>query len=472
MKKNFIINNIYQLLLIIAPIITAPYVSRVLGAQGVGIYSYTNSIATYFTMFAALGTVSYGAREIARIREDKSKTSVLFWEIELLTIFTSIICILIWLGVVIFSQNYKIYLLILTLNLVNVIFDISWLYTGLEKFKYMVRQNTVFKVLSIIALFIFVKDSNDVETYILIMCLSTLLGSISMWFYLPKFINSVNVKNINVFKHFKETLIYFIPTIATSVYTVLDKTLIGLITSNDVENGYYEQANKIINICKSLTFTSLNSVVGVRISYLYAKEKIDEIKSRIYISLDYILFMGFGIMFGLIGIVDKFVPIFFGDGYDEVSVFIKMLSPILLIIGISNCLGTQYYTPAGYRKKSAIYIIIGAIINLIINLILIPILWGIGAIIASIIAELTITLLFLCNCEDIIKFSHIIKKAWKKAVAGIFMLCVIFILDKFIKNEIIAIGFESLCGFVTYILILLITKDTFIKYVIEKLKKK
>ena len=145
-------------------------------------------------------------------------------------------------------------------------FDISWLYAGIEQFRYTVVQNSIFKLLGIIALFIFVKDKSHVAVYTLIMSLSMLLGNLSMWIYLPKFIDKVQLKNIHLMHHIKETLIYFIPTIATSIYTVLDKTLIGAITQNSKENGYYEQATRIINMAKSVTFSGLNSVLGARIS--------------------------------------------------------------------------------------------------------------------------------------------------------------------------------------------------------------
>ena len=151
------------------------------------------------------------------------------------------------------------------------------------------------------------------------MSLTTLLGTMSMWIYLPKFLKKVKIKELKIVHHFKETLIYFIPTIATSIYTVLDKTLIGVITNNEKENGFYEQATKIINMTKALTFTSLNTVLGARISYLFVEEKMDEIRKRIDASINYIFLMGFGIMFGLMGVANRFVPAFFGSGYEEVA---------------------------------------------------------------------------------------------------------------------------------------------------------
>ena len=284
-KKNLLLSTAYQVLTMLTPLITTPYISRVLGAGGIGIYSYTYSIESYFSMFAALGTVSYGSREIARNRNDRKRYSLLFWEVELLTILTTSVCLILWGILVTISTKYKLYYTILSFYLIATMFDISWLYAGIEQFRYTVVQNSIFKLLGIIALFIFVKDKSHVAVYTLIMSLSMLLGNLSMWIYLPKFIDKVQLKNIHLMHHIKETLIYFIPTIATSIYTVLDKTLIGAITQNSNENGYYEQATRIINMAKSVTFSGLNSVLGARISYLYAEKKFGEIKELLILKL-------------------------------------------------------------------------------------------------------------------------------------------------------------------------------------------
>ena len=331
LKKNFVLNTIYQILIIVIPFISMPYISRVLGAGGVGTYSYTYSIQTYFAMFAALGTVTYGTREIARVRENEEERSRLFWEIELLTVLTSLACLILWGIWILFNHEYRMCYVILTINIIAVIFDISWFYAGMEQFGYIVRQNTIFKVLGLISLFVFVKHESDLYLYIAIMAASTLLGNMTMWLYLGRFLKKVNVKEFNLKRHFKETLIYFVPTIATSIYSVLDKTLIGAITKDANENGYYEQATNIVNAAKVVSFVAINGVMESRSSFLFAQGKTDRVKSMIEDSMNYILFMGFGLIFGLVGVADEFVPWFFGPGFYKVPVLIKMLSPVIVI---------------------------------------------------------------------------------------------------------------------------------------------
>ena len=461
------------MLLIILPIITAPYVARVLGPDQSGIYDYTNSIQTYFAMFAALGTASYGAREIARVRDDAALRSKLFWEIELMTVMTSAVCIIVWFIFIAFTPQYKVIYLVLTMGLFSTMFDISWFFAGMEQFKYTVTKNAACKLIGVVLMFLFVKKQEDLLLYIIIITASTMIGNLSMWLYVPRFTQKVDFKTLKFGRHFRETLIYFIPSIATSVYTVLDRTLIGVITKNKAENGFYHYTMQIVNMMKALTFSSLNMVLGSRIAYLFAEEKYDEIKVRIRDSINYILFMGIGICFGLSGVAKRFVPVFLGPGYDRVIIMLMLMSPIVVIIGVSNCLGSQYYTPSGNRKLSAKFIIIGALVNLVLNLILIPRYWGYGAIAASLIAEMVITVLYLKFCKGYLTVDTIVREGSRKLAAGVAMFAVIRIIDRFIASDIIALLIEVAVGFSVYCIMIVLLRDTFItEIVMGKILKK
>ena len=466
-KKNFIYSTFYQILSLITPLITAPYISRVLGAEGVGIYSYTSSFATYFSMVAALGVASYGNREIAQHRDNIEQRSRLFYEIELLVTCTTLCTSLGWLIFSIAYKKYTIYLSILLIQVLGTAFDISWFFGGLEQYSYIVIKNTICKLASVVLLFVLVKNTEDVWLYILILSGSTAAGNLSTWTYVPRFLIKVDPKTLNIRKHLKETFVYFVPTIATSVYTVLDKTMIGLITDSPIENGYYEQATKIINIAKAIAFTALNSVLSSRISYLFSKNKIKEVKKKIEIALDYILFMGIGISFGIIGISKWFVPWFFGDGYEEVTVLLILFSPIVVIIGVSNCAGSLYYTPAGLRRQSTRYIISGAVINLIMNTILIPGFSCYGAVIGSLIAESTITVLYVYHSNGYFTLRKIASHGWKKMVAGIAMLSVIFLLGYGKIASINVTVTQVILGGGIYCVTLLIIKDSFFQEVLK-----
>ena len=475
-KKNFLYSTVYQIFCVLTPFITAPYISRVLGAEGVGIQGFTASNQSYFLLIASLGTMSYGAREISMNRDDPYKRSKIFWEIELLTVGTSMVALLGWIVLIIVSKVYRQYYIVLTIGIFSILFDITWFFNGVEEFRITVIRNTIFRVLGIVCLFAFIKDADDLLLYIFITAMTTLLSSLSLWPYMKLYLVKVNPKEFRFKKHFHETLIYFVPTIATSIYTVLDRTLIGLITRDMYENGYYQQAEKIINIAKSFVFISLNAVMGVRISYLYAEKKIDEIHQRIENSMNYIFFMGFGACFGIMGIAETFVPVFYGPGYDKVVLLLYILCPIIVIIGISNCLGSQYYTPCGKRLESAKYVVAGAIINLCLNLVLIPKMAAFGAAVASVIAEIAVTAIYIRNSGSYGKVNMLLRTGYKKLLAGLVMFLAVFAMNRIDLKPLVRLFLQLFIGVILYVLLLLFVKDGWtIEYsnrVLRKFKKK
>ena len=471
-KKNYIYNTIYQVLSLITPLITAPYISRVLGSSGVGIYSYTNSIVTYFTLFAALGTASYGQREIAMHRNDSKASSKLFWEIEFLSITTTAVSLIIWLIWICVSTQYTAVYGVLTLSVLAVAFDISWYFGGFEKFKYIVIRNTVVKITGIALLFLFVKKETDILLYVCIMAATGLIGNISMWTYLPKLLSKVDFKTLHPFKvHLKQTFLYFIPTIATSVYTVLDKTMIGAITNSEELNGYYEQATKIIRMVESLLF-SLNTVMVSRQSYLFAEGKADEIKEKIDKSFEFLFALAVPFMFGIWGVAENFVPWFFGNGYKPVVMLLYLMSPLPLVICISNIMGSQYLTPSGQRARSSKGIIVGAITNFILNLILIHKFGANGATIASLAAECVISVVYVHMSKEFINWHQIWNALYKKLIAGFVMFLGVLFLGKGYQGNIIISMVQVVLGAVIYGIMLIVLKDKVIYDAFRTIKRR
>ena len=479
LSLNIILNILYEILVLIIPFITTPYVSRVLGPASLGSYSFSHSLVVYFTLFAALGTASYGKITIAKKRDDIIERSKCFWEIELISIFTSVLTILMWIAFSFIFAEYRLLLLILSLNILSVLFDISWFYIGIERIKYTVAVNALFKIVGVILIFLFVKKSSDTWVYVLILSGSILLGNISMWFFLPRNICKTSIKFENLKIHFKETLVYFIPSIASTIYAVIDKTLIGflipgsietynenneIITSSlaDIENGYYEQATKLINILKTVCFISINNVMTARSSYYFGKQQDLRAKKLALTGFNINMFFSIGAAFGLVGIAKDFVPVFFGAQYNKVIYLVYLLAIIVVIIGISNTYGSLYYTPSGRRKQSTKFLLIGCLVNIFLNIPLIIWLKSYGAVIASIIAELIITILYVFNARRFVSFKEIMKLVWKKMIAGIMMLVFIisfsFLLENYL-NKYLLLVLEIILGFSTYFLLLLVFKD-------------
>lgn len=469
-RKNYVYNLIYQIVAIIIPIITIPYISRVLGAENIGIYGYTVSISAYFILFGSLGIALYGQREIAYVQNDKEKYSKRFWEIFLLRIISMIISIILF--YIIFVKNaieYNMYYKILLLELIGNMIDISWFFQGLEEFAKTVSRNLIVRIITLICIFIFVKAKNDLSIYFIIYVLSIVIGNLSLWLYMPKFIKKVDFKSLNIKRHLKPTIALFIPQIAIQVYTVLDRTMIGIIIPNKAEVGFYTQGEKIIKLLLTIV-GAMGIVMLPRIASKYSEKDNKAIKIYLNKSFNLTFLISFPIIFGLLLISDSFVPIFFGPGYDKVSVIMKVICPIILFVGLSGTIGYQYLLPTKKQKEYTISVLIGAGINFIINILLIPRYGAIGAAIGTVIAEFSVALYQILKTKNFFNYKKIFINNIKYVFGSIFMFIVCYIINIHFH----LVGMKQLViniclGIGVYFMFLLITKDELIYEVINKI---
>ncbi|MBQ9081746.1 MAG: oligosaccharide flippase family protein, partial [Clostridia bacterium] len=315
-KKNYIYNVIYQLFVLLTPLITTPYVSRVLGSAGIGQYSFTNSLITYFILLSSLGFGYYAQREIAKEQGDKTAQSKTFWEIFIARLGSVSISLLIYVLLLLNGAfgDYQQLMWILIVNIIASAFDITFLFQGNEQFGIIVLRNVIVKIIGIAAIFIFVQDQADVWVYVLCNSLILIGSNLSLWTRLPAVLSKVKCSELNVKRHIIPTLRLFIPTIAVSVYTILDKTLIGvlipgtvtgvgedgleiIIKISDIENGYYEQSDKLVKMVMTVV-TSLGTVMIPRNSQEIASGNIDRFKENIYSALQFVFFLGVPMTFG------------------------------------------------------------------------------------------------------------------------------------------------------------------------------
>ena len=469
--KNYIYNLIYQILVLILPLITTPYVSRVLGAENIGIYSYTISIATYFVLFGSLGVALYGQRQIAYEQNKGEKLSKTFWEIVILRFITMAISMIIFYFTFVNGEQYQVYYKIILLELLANCFDISWFFQGLEEFKKTVTRNIIVKLISVISIFTFVKNSYDLGIYFWIYVLSTLIGNLSLWAYLPKYLRKIKIKQLNIVQHIKSTIGLFIPQIAVQVYTVLDKTMIGAIISDKSEVGYYEQSQKIVKILLTV-ITSLGTVMLPRIANTFASGEKEKVTNYMKKSFNMVFLLAFPMIFGVIAVSKAFVPVFFGQGYDEVAILMSIISPILLLIGLSNVTGTQYLLPTKRQKEYTISVVCGAIINFIMNACLIWKIGAIGASIGTVIAELSVTLIQMYFVRKDFNLKEIFKLAKNYLLSSIVMFIVCVFIGRSINSNLVSTIVQVIIGGLTYGICLLILKDTFIVEMLDRIKNK
>ena len=386
LKQNFIYNVAYQILLILLPLVTAPYISRTLGATSIGVYSYTNSIAYYFLMIAMLGISNHGNRSIAAARYDKEKLNRTFSSIYSLQIFTFSIAIIAYFLYIIFvGKQDRLIVALQMIYVVSGLFDISWLFFGLEKFKLTVMRNLLIKILTVICMFIFVHKPEDLWKYTLIMSVGTLTSQLYLWKYVKRYVKFVRVSLQEVLLNVKPVLVLFVPVLAYSIYKVMDKIMVGSMSTYE-QVGFYQNAEKIVNIPMGI-ITALGTVMLPRMSHLVSLGNKEKSQQYIRLSFKFVTIVCSAIGFGLMGISYILAPVYLGQEFKESSSIIFMLSVTVFFIAWANIIRTQYLIPNHYDKVYLLSTIIGATLNLIANLVLIPQFQANGAAIGTIIAE-------------------------------------------------------------------------------------
>lgn len=452
LKKNYLYNVTYQILALLVPLITIPYVSRVLGAEGVGTYSYTYSIAYYFVLFTQLGIENHGNRTIAKTRDNKDKMSKEFLSIISIQIFLSAIMSILYLLFCLFiTNNDKTISLLQTIYIISAGINISWFFFGLEKFKITVIRNAFIKLFSLIMILLFVKNRTDVWIYTLILALSSLISQIYLIPYLRKEISFQKISFEDIKKQIKSILILFIPILSISLYKIMDKIMLGIITTvSDV--GYYEQAEKIINVPITI-IAALGTVMLPQASNLVASNQLNKVKEYMYKSFEFIMFMALPMVFGLIAISDEFVPLFMGEAFTQSSHIIKYLSFTILVISFANVIRKQFLIPMEYDKIFVTSVSLGALINLILNLILIPYLKSNGAAIATIAAEFTVMIIQVIAVRKEINFKRVLTSIKLFALYTLFMFLIVSLVDLLHINNLLNVILKTFIGGTIYLIL-------------------
>lgn len=387
---NFLMNVGYQGLMLAFPLITVPLVSRALGAQNIGIYSYTYSIANMFMLAGMLGISNYGNRSVARVRDDEVALSREFSSTYALQVAVSLVAVGAYaLYLVLFPQQYGQVAWIQLIQVLSVCFDVSWLFFGLEKFFLTIVRNLIVKVLSLLLIAVFVKRPDDLWAYTLIMACSTLMSQLYLFCSVPRYVKPVRPELRGSARRLRDIAVLFLPVAAYSVYRVLDKTMLGSL-STVTELGYFENAEKLINIPIAV-ITALGTVMLPRMSYVLSKSDADY-RSIILSSMRLALTLSCAMAMGLIVIADDICPVFFGPGFEGCAPVIRLLAITVICSAWSSVVRTQFLIP---KAKDSVYVgstVGAAAVNLVLNVILIPRFGSLGACAGTIAAELFIVI--------------------------------------------------------------------------------
>lgn len=450
--KNFLYNVSYQLLVIILPLVTVPYVSNILGAEGIGNYAFTYANMQYFVIFGMVGITLYGNRQIAYVRENKEELKNTFYSIYALQLITTTISFVLFLIFTLVFNNgdYRWLYIVQGINILASMIDISWLFMGLEQFKKTVVRNTIVKLVSLASIFIFVKSSDDTVIYTLIIALSSFIGNLTFWLYIPKMIGFKNIKILELKVHLKSSLALFIPQLAIQIYLLLDRTMLGIITDT-VQVGYYENSQKIVKVVLTIA-TAIGTVMMPKIANTVASGDMKKVKYYIQNSFFFVSALSIPLMFGLMGVAKELSPWFFGDNFKGIENLIVLSSLIILAISWSNVLGTQLLVPLNRTKEFTISVTVGAIINFIMNLVMLKYLGAMGACISTIIAEFTVTIIQFYYTKDFIKVGNLIGSTILFIPSGIIMYLVVRIIGINMGANTFTNLIQTVVGGIVYIL--------------------
>ena len=447
LKKNFLYNSMYQVLALILPLITTPYISRILGADGVGEYGYYFSVAKYFVLFSMLGLNNYGNRTVASVREDKEKLARTFSSIYVMQFAFAVVVLLIY-SIFAFIFNQSKMAIVLIFYVLSAGLDINWFFFGIEQFKLTVTRNTIIKVASVVCIFIFVKDAADVYVYGLIMGLSFFLSQLALWPFVKKYTYFVKPTRAEIVTHIKPNLILFLPVIAVSLYKSMDKIMLGQMT-NLTEVGFYQNSEKIIDIPESLIM-ALGTVMLPRMSNLAVNNDVKTSKRYIYLSILFAAFLSSSIGFGIAGISPEFVPWFFGKGFDPCISIFAVLAPSTIFIALANVIRTQYLIPLHKDKIYVVSVFLGAGINIVLNLLLIPYLKSTGAAIGTLAAEGVVCIYQYAMIHKETNFLKPIVRSSPFFISGITMFIALRAISIPIPNGLVCVIVKTLFGVVIY----------------------
>lgn len=483
--KNYLYNLSYQLLLLIVPLVTMPYLARTLGIDNQGTFSVLLAVVSVFVMMGCVGLNIYGQREVAYNRSDPEKRDRIFWEIQLLRFLMLGVSLLVYFSFIWFNANIKpiinVYqpslFMLFALEIGASMLDISWYYQGIENFKFQTVRNFVVKLTGLALIIIFIKSKDDLWLYILIYTLTNLIGNGSLWYDRLRYGKFLPPRRHSFLRHLKFSFIMFLPQIATTVYAQLDRVMLGgLLNDNNFQAGIYDNAEKIVKVALTVV-TSIGLVMLSRIANTYIKNEKEKATDYIKSSFKLYLTLATPIMFGLAGIASNFIPRFFVDakGAEQIVPVMIMLCPIIMLIGGSSVFGTQYLLPTNRMKPYTLSVFAGMIVNVILNFFLIRPFGAFGAAISTVVAETAVLAIQLIALRREFSFTMYLS-GWRNFLSGAVMFVCVNYIGTILDPTISAIFVQIIIGVGIYFGMLLLLRDKFVskylKLVLNKLNQK
>jgi len=405
-KRNFFYQIFYQALISVLPFVTSPYIARVLGSEGVGVYAYTYSVVNWFLILASMGINIYGNRLIAQSRNDQAAMNRNFTSLFIFRLMCACLAMLTYILYLAFVPlKYPIASKLQALCLVNAAIGIDWLFFGLEKFKLTVTRNAAIKLISVLSVFIFVRSKDDIWKYVLIMVMQGLLSSLCVWGFARRYVSFAKVTWVEIWNHAKPMIMLCGVSIATSVFSYMDKIMLESIGTVE-ELGIYENAWKMIEFPAGF-ITALSTVLLPRISMELSSGSTEKVDSYLDKSMKFSIIFGSAIMFGVAAISHSFSVLFWGDEFAGSGEIIFYMSVVILVMAWNSVIRTGILLPNQKDSQYVKALVWAAVVNVLLNAALIPHYGGVGAGIGTIGAYLAIWVVqnrYVKGCFEIRKY--------------------------------------------------------------------
>lgn len=448
-KSNMILQGLYQVLILGAPLIVSPYLTRTLGAEALGVYSYSNSIAYYFVVFSMLGISRHGQREIASSSANENELRKTFWSLFLIHIIISCMSVLTYCAyIILFVKQNSLVFWAQGLYVLSALFDITWFFYGIEQFKSVVIKNTIIKVVELTLIFMFIKSSADVLLYTIIMTCSILLGQLIMLPQAVKYVPPTKVRKENVLKHIKPLFVLGISVVAVTLYTVFDKTLLGIML-NMSSVSFYEYANKIVSVPKCILGV-ISTVLFPRVCKMVDLDDNTGLQLFFNESLFLTSLFGFCFMSVLAGVARTFAPLYFGNDFEICGNVIIAMSPVIVIVATGDLIRTQLMISKHKDVQFIICLIVNAVVNIILSVMLIKPLGIYGAVVGSVSAEICGLLLESYCCKEDIKVKVLVQNIVPFLIIGFIAFILTDIVYRIMGNTVLSLCVETVVGIVVY----------------------
>lgn len=389
---------------LVFPLVTYPYVSRVLAPEGLGQATFAVSVVSYFIMLAMLGIPTYGIRACAQVRDDREKLSQTVQELMIVNVVMAAFCyLLLGLAILLIGRFREVRLLLwvsstgILLNAVGV----NWFYSAIEEYTYITVRSVAFKLLAAVMMFLFVRSPDDVLWYAAATLVASYGSYVLNFFRLRRYVTFRRFERYSFLPHIRVSLIFFAMSVAATVYTNLDVVMLGFMRGS-AEVAYYNTAVKVKTILVSLV-TSLGTVLLPRLSYYIQKDAREEFMRLLGRALRFVLYAAVPLTVFFILFAPETVLVLSGDQYGASILPMRIIMPTVLLIGVTNLLGMQIMVPMGQEKRVTVSVAVGGAVDLVLNLILIPPLGAAGAALGTLAAETAVLIVQAVMTRDILR---------------------------------------------------------------------